>query len=86
MLASLPKSVNYNLPASYKVEYHLETTGPPVACSPRRLDPVKLKIVKAEFEYIQWVGIIPPTNNPWASPLQMLTKKTSSKWRPCGDY
>nr|VZI19460.1 unnamed protein product [Spirometra erinaceieuropaei] len=32
------------------------------------------------------LGIIRPSESPWASPLHMVPKATSDDWRPCGDY
>ncbi|BHF73643.1 hypothetical protein SprV_0401672500 [Sparganum proliferum] len=41
---------------------------------------------KAEFEHMLQLGIIRPSESPWASPLHMVPKATSGDWRPCGDY
>ena len=32
------------------------------------------------------LGIIRPSNSPWATPLHMVPKKSERDWRPCGDY
>lgn len=32
------------------------------------------------------LGIIRPSDSPWASPLHMVPKKSHGDWRPCGDY
>lgn len=64
--------------------HHIVTTGPPVFAKARQLTPEKLKVAKAEFEYLMKKGICRPSNSPWASPLHMAKKKNS--WRPCGDY
>nr|VZI38242.1 unnamed protein product [Spirometra erinaceieuropaei] len=41
---------------------------------------------KAEFEHMLQLGIIRPSESPWASPLHLVPKATSGDWRPCGDY
>ncbi|BHF73790.1 hypothetical protein SprV_0401687300 [Sparganum proliferum] len=57
-----------------------------VFARPRRLVPSRLQAAKAEFEHMLQLGIIRPSESPWASPLHMVPKATSDDWRPCGDY
>lgn len=67
-----------------KIHHFIETTGQPVFSRPRRLSPELLKIVRREFEFLMYQGIIPPSSSPWASSLHMV-KKSNGEWRPCGD-
>ncbi|BHF77515.1 hypothetical protein SprV_0602062200 [Sparganum proliferum] len=57
-----------------------------VFARPRRLAPSRLQAAKAEFEHMLQLGIIRPSESPWASPLHMVPKATSDDWQPCGDY
>ncbi|KAA3671288.1 uncharacterized protein DEA37_0000083, partial [Paragonimus westermani] len=52
----------------------------------RRLAPDKLRIDRAEFQHMLDMGIIRPSDSPWAPPLHMVPKKTDGDWRPRGDY
>ena len=70
----------------HSTTHHIVTRGPPVSARPRRLDADRLKIARAEFEHMQELGIVRPSNSNWASPLHMVPKKTPGDWRPCGDY
>ncbi|BHF78125.1 hypothetical protein SprV_0602123500 [Sparganum proliferum] len=70
----------------HDVVHHIRTSGPPVFAWPRRLAPSRLQAAKAEFEHMLQLGIIRPSESPWASPLHMVPKATSDDWRPCGDY
>ncbi|CAG7719774.1 unnamed protein product [Allacma fusca] len=69
----------------HSTTHFIETEGPPVFCSPRRLNPEKMKIAKETFDFLQKLGICRPSKGSWASPLHMARKKPNS-WRPCGDY
>ncbi|KAH9583342.1 hypothetical protein MS3_00007771 [Schistosoma haematobium] len=60
------------------VKYHITTAGPHVFSKARRLAPEKLRLVKNEFDHMIDLGIIRPSNNPYASPLHMVPKKDSN--------
>jgi len=70
----------------HDIKHHIETTGPPVYCRPRRLPPGKLEAAKMEFQRMMKLGIIRPSSSVFASPLHMVPKKNPGEWRPCGDY
>ncbi|BHF82990.1 hypothetical protein SprV_0802613100 [Sparganum proliferum] len=67
----------------HAVVHHIRTSGPPVFPRPRRMAPSRLQAAKAEFEHMLQLGIIRPSESPWAFPLHMVPKATSDDWRPC---
>nr|VZH95960.1 unnamed protein product [Spirometra erinaceieuropaei] len=70
----------------HDVVHHIRTSGPPVFARPRRLAPERFQAAKAEFEHMLQLGIIRPSESPWASPLHMVPKAKSGVWLPCGNY
>lgn len=67
------------------VVHTIETKGPPVFAKARRLNPEKLKALKAEFQELLQQNIIRPSKSPWSSPIHIVTK-ADGKFRICGDY
>jgi transposase InsO family protein len=67
------------------VQHCIITTGHPVFARARRLDPARYAVARAEFDQLLRLGVIRPSDSPWASPLHVVRKKDNS-WRSCGDY
>lgn len=62
------------------------TTGLPVFSKVHRLARGTLRLAVNEFNHLIDLGIIRPSNSPWASSLHMVPKKDSNIWRPSEDY
>src|SRR5215470_8795448 len=82
----LLKPVSTLSPVKHNVQHHIITKGPPVFAKPRRLPPEKLKVAKAQFQQMLDLGLIRPSDSPYASPLHLVPKKTHGDFRPTGDY
>jgi hypothetical protein len=66
--------------------HHIRTTPrPPVTCRPRRLEPDRLAIAKAEFDAMLRDGTAHRSESSWSSALHIVPKKGNG-WRPCGNY
>ncbi|CAH8462440.1 unnamed protein product [Dicrocoelium dendriticum] len=70
----------------HDVTHRIVTQGNPVYARPRRMNPDRMKIAKAEFQHMLQLGIIRPSQSTWSSPLHMVPKSDPNDWRPCGDY
>ena len=89
ILQEFPKvmqPLNHQHPVKHSVTHHIATAGPPVHAHTKCLSPERLHVARAEFEHMMELGIICPSSSSWASPLQMVPKKSPGDWRPCGDY
>ncbi|XP_070169423.1 uncharacterized protein [Polyergus mexicanus] len=70
----------------HQIEHHIITKGPPIASTPRRLSPEKLKFARDEFNFMVEQGMCRPSSNTWTAPLHMVPKNGPNSWRLCGDY
>ena len=89
LLAKFPEITRPRPPGTIpgtNTAHHIFTSGPPIAETPRRLSPDKLKVAKMEFQFMMEQGWCRPSKSPWASPLHLVKKKQPGEWRPCGDY
>ncbi|BHF84234.1 hypothetical protein SprV_0902738500 [Sparganum proliferum] len=74
LLLSHPNIINPQFRSGevqHDVVHHIRTSGPPVFARPRRLAPERFQAAKAEFEHMLQLGIIRPSESPWASSLHM---------------
>ena len=52
------------LKPQHLVRHHIETTGPPVFCCPRRLEPARFAIAKAESQRLLIIDVIRLSSSP----------------------
>ena len=70
--------------SEHGIECYINTSGPPIKTSPRRLSPEKLSAAKQYFEAMCTAGICRRSDSPWISGLHMVPKKGrnhASLWR-----
>lgn len=83
---SITAPPNYKTPVKHNVRHHIVTKGMLPFSRPRRLEKIKHKTAKDEFDHMVQLGICQPSASSVSSPLHMVKKKNTNDWRPCGDY
>ena len=75
----------FNAVPNHGVHHHIPTSGPPVACRPRRLSPANLEAAKVAFQQLLELKIVQRSSSSYQSPLVLVDKPDGSK-RVCGDF
>ena len=75
------------LPPERQVEFHIDlTTGAaPIACTPYRLAPTKMKEMMSQLQELLERGFIRPSSSPWGSPV-LFVKNKDGTMQMCIDY
>ena len=81
---SITESFSALIVPLHNTRHHIVTSGSPVSCKPRPLHGEKLTAVKEEFSQLEDLGVVRPSNSPWASPIHLVPK--GKAWRIVGDY
>ena len=77
---------NFHCPTRHQTLHHIRTAGPPVCSKVRRLSPKKLDVLKLELQKLLDLGVIEPTESPYASPVHLVSKKNPGEFRITGDF
>ena len=82
----LTKPPNKVKPVKHNVVHHIVTNGHPCSTRSRQLSPEKLAIVQEEIDYLLETGVISRSSSLFSSPLHMVPKGETGKFRLVGDY
>ena len=76
-----------DIPGKTTVAVHDVEVGdsPPIKQHPYRVNPVKLKLIRQEVDYMLQNGIIEPSQSQWSSPC-VLVPKADGTYRFCTDF
>lgn len=79
------KLMGTGLGCTNRVEHVIRTNSPPIKQRYYRVSPVVQKQIDEELNEMLRLGIVEPSNSPWASPI-VLVKKKDGKYRFCVDF
>lgn len=68
------------------VEHKIVSTAPPIRQRYYRVSPVIQQYIDKEIDEMLIQDIIEPSQSPWASPVVLVKKKNTDKYRFCVDY
>lgn len=72
---SLTSEPDYTKPVKHSTVHKIVTNGTLPYTKPRRLDHMKYKVAKSEFEYLVKCGVCRPSDSSVASALHLVPKK-----------
>ena len=75
---------NFHRPTRHQTLHHIRTVGPPVCSKVRYLSSEKLDVLKSELQKLLNLGVIEPTESPYASPVHLVPKKNPGEFRITG--
>lgn len=78
-------TISLSEPFKHDVQHDTNTIGSPIFFKVRPLPPLKLAVVRKEFEELLKEDICRPSNSCWSSSLHMVLKSNSERSR-CGEY
>ena len=89
MLPSFPelsKPPNRDKPVKHDVVHEIEINGYPCHAQARPLTPEKLRIIQEEINFMLKAGCITRSSSEYSSPIHLVPKKETGKFRLNGDY
>ena len=84
--AELTTPPNRDKPVKHDVIHEIETNGYPCHARARPLTPEKLQIVQEKIDFMLKAGYITRSKSEYLSPIYLVPKKETGKFRLVGDY
>lgn len=75
-----------NIGCTTLVEHRIVTDSEPIRQRSYRVSPILQKVIEDEIAEMERNGIIEPSSSSWASPVVLVRKKNTDKYRFCVDY
>lgn len=86
LVTKYKESMGEDIGCTNLVEHKIVVQSEPIRQRSYRVSPVLQKIIEEEIEEMLRLGVIEPSNSPWASPVVIVRKKNTEKHRFCVDY
>lgn len=86
LVTNFKESMGENIGCTNLVEHTIVANSEPIRQRSYRISPVLQKVVEDEISEMLRLGVIEPSSSPWASPVVLVRKKNTDKYRFCVDY
>lgn len=80
------QSTGAGLGCTTRTEHVINAHSAPIKQRYYRVSPVMQKFIDSELDEMLKLGVVEKSNSPWASPIVLVRKKGSDKFRFCVDY